>query len=473
MLTWYSYRDVRRSVKSSAYSVMNLPPKNESVLKSITLLSNDTIGERMAGPAIRCLEMARQLSSIFRVTVVGHGVLPVGDVWGFDLVQPSKAVVRKLSEDSDVFIIQGDALTVYPFLANCRAMVIADMYCPISLEFQQSGHTLPLEQRLLIGDMVSDTTNQQLSFADRFMCASERQRDLWLGAMMTLGRVNAVRFPDSKTTSMDEVAAIVPFGFPDVWPVPAKGFLRKKFGISPDAFVMLWGGGVYEWFDPLSIIRAVAAVAKQGMDVHLVFMGVKHPNENITEHDMVGLAVALAQELEVFDSHVHFNFGWVSYYERVNFLSDADVGVSAHFDTLETRYSFRTRILDYLWASLPMVLTRGDFFAEDVSRYAMGRVMDYKDVVGWQSVLTELYHDREQLSCYKKNINTYRDQYKWSEVVKPLVSLCQNATVSPDRQYMRQRFASGGKLSLWRRVRYAYSNGGLRYIISALLRRLT
>ncbi|MBA2476756.1 MAG: hypothetical protein H0V40_12485, partial [Actinobacteria bacterium] len=36
------------------------------------------------------------------------------------------------------------------------------------------------------------------------------------------------------------------------------------------------------------------------------------------------------------------------------------VAVSAHFDDVETRFAFRTRLLDCLWAGLPVVTTRGD-----------------------------------------------------------------------------------------------------------------
>jgi hypothetical protein len=39
------------------------------------------------------------------------------------------------------------------------------------------------------------------------------------------------------------------------------------------------------------------------------------------------------------------------------------VGVSTHRDHLETRLSFRTRMLDYIWAGLPIVCTDGDHFA--------------------------------------------------------------------------------------------------------------
>ena len=38
------------------------------------------------------------------------------------------------------------------------------------------------------------------------------------------------------------------------------------------------------------------------------------------------------------------------YDERADYLLDADVGVSTHFPHIETEFSFRTRILDYLWA---------------------------------------------------------------------------------------------------------------------------
>ncbi len=50
-----------------------------------------------------------------------------------------------------------------------------------------------------------------------------------------------------------------------------------------------------------------------------------------------------------------FNDGWVEYAQRQNFLLEATLGVTTHFDSAETRFSFRTRALDYLWAALPVV----------------------------------------------------------------------------------------------------------------------
>jgi hypothetical protein len=49
---------------------------------------------------------------------------------------------------------------------------------------------------------------------------------------------------------------------------------------------------------------------------------------------------------------VVFHEQWVPYDERVDWLTDADIGVSLHRHHLETELSFRTRVLDYLWAGL-------------------------------------------------------------------------------------------------------------------------
>ena len=74
---------------------------------------------------------------------------------------------------------------------------------------------------------------------------------------------------------------------------------------------------------------------------------------------MARLAVARAEELGLRDRVVFFNEGWVPYEQRGAYLLEADLGVSAHFDDLESRFAFRTRLLDCFWAGLPVVTTVG------------------------------------------------------------------------------------------------------------------
>ena len=50
-----------------------------------------------------------------------------------------------------------------------------------------------------------------------------------------------------------------------------------------------------------------------------------------------------------------------------------------HLDHIETRYSFRSRVLDYLWAGLPMVLTAGDVLADEVAEAGLGVTVPAQD----------------------------------------------------------------------------------------------
>src|SRR5207237_1289819 len=156
-------------------------------------------------------------------------------------------------------------------------------------------------------------------------------------------------------------------GVPPEPPPHTRPVLKGVYpGIGEDDKVILWGGGIWEWFDPLTLIQAVDRIRQTRPEVKLFFMGVKHPNPLVPEMEMTARAIALARELGLEGSAIFFN-DWVPYEERGSYLLEADVGVSLHFDHLETRYSFRTRVLDYIWAGLPVVCTAGDAVGEMVA----------------------------------------------------------------------------------------------------------
>ncbi len=62
-----------------------------------------------------------------------------------------------------------------------------------------------------------------------------------------------------------------------------------------------------------------------------------------------------------------------AYEQRADWLLEADCVLSAHADHLETRFAFRTRLLDAIWAGLPIVCTGGDDLAEQVERDGSAR----------------------------------------------------------------------------------------------------
>ena len=130
-------------------------------------------------------------------------------------------------------------------------------------------------------------------------------------------------------------------------------------------------------------------------DVRLYFLGMKHPNPGVPAMTIAFQTQELSRELGLTGTHVFFNEGWVPYGERADYLLDADVGVSTHFQHIETAFSFRTRILDYLWASLPIVATDGDTFGPLIREHGLGRVVPPQDVEALELALEEMLYDEQ------------------------------------------------------------------------------
>jgi len=167
--------------------------------------------------------------------------------------------------------------------------------------------------------------------------------------------------------------------------------------------------------------------------VRLFFMGVKHPNSDVPEMSAVSEARLLANQLGVNNKNVFFNETWVPYEERQNYLLEADVGVSTHFAHVETKFSFRTRILDYLWAGLPIVSTEGDSFGDLVGTENLGASIPERDEQAIVDALEMLLFNDDAYVTAKANVMRVREQFTWERALKPLVDFCEAPMIAADR----------------------------------------
>jgi len=143
---------------------------------------------------------------------------------------------------------------------------------------------------------------------------------------------------------------------------------------------MVWNGGLWDWLDPLTVIHALALLRKDDPRWHLAFLGTGRPS-SAPDMTMSKRVVALATELGLRDA-VYFRPGWTPYDERGSVLLECDVGVSAHARTLETRFAYRSRILDFVWAGLPVLTVEGDEWAARVAAEGLGEVVPPVDAPG-------------------------------------------------------------------------------------------
>ncbi|MFQ5460857.1 MAG: glycosyltransferase, partial [Anaerolineae bacterium] len=302
--------------------------------------------------------------------------------------------------------------------------LVMDMYDPFVLENLPGRAHRSTAARLRHHAADVAALAAQLDAGDLFLCASEEQRDLWLGALAARGRVNPTTY--AQDPSLRALIDVVPFGLPAKPPEESEGPVLKGAvdGIGPRDRVVLWGGGIWNWFDPLTLIRAVGRLADAEGRLRLFFLGTRSPNPNVPPAPMVASARDLARELGLLGTVVHFNEGWVPYAARGAYLSEADIGASCHLPYVEARFAYRTRLLDYIWAGLPMLVTAGDALADLVDRRGLGETVPPQDVAATAAALGRLLatlDDRAARTEMAARFEAVRPGLTWDRAVTPLV----------------------------------------------------
>lgn len=397
-------------------------------MANILIYSSNVIGKAMAGPAIRSWEFAKALSRTHHVVLVAPNS-PDCEGEGFLLMTQDDPHFALHFKEAHLLITQQLKISL-AFQAKQRGIkIIIDAYDPIPLEFLERYKHSPLKTREVLQNSSINTLIFGFQFADAILCASEKQRDLWIGFLLGQKLLTPQHY--DQDNSLRHFIDVVPFGLSSTAPKKTGPGLREHYGFNSTDKIVLWGGGIWNWFDPLSLIQAMKILSQTRQNIKLVFMGIKNPDPTVPEMAMCGGAIQLAKELDLFDKSVFFNHGWIPYSERHNDLLDAAIGVSIHFDHLETRYSFRTRMLDYIWTELPIVATKGDSFAELIEQHNLGSVVPYQDPEAIAQAILSLLDDQQKVDEIKANLREIRTQFYWDTVLKPVESMIQRLIQKP------------------------------------------
>jgi len=390
--------------------------------RRIVVATGDTLAARMAGPAIRAVAMAEVLAAEHDVELVTLGRCSYTSP-RFRCRAVTGRELKALERWSDVMVFQGLVMSSFPWIRHSDKILVADIYNPFHLEQLEQGKDGGEAQRAQVVRECVEALNDQLSRGDFFLCASEKQRDFWLGQLGSLGRINPANYDVDET--LRALIAVAPFGVPDRPPIHTRQALKGVVpGIGADDTVILWGGGIYNWFDPLTLIHAVDRLRTRRPDVRLFFLGLRHPNPDVPEMRMAAAAQSLSDALGLTGKHVFFNEEWVAYEDRQNYLLEADVGVSTHLTHIETTFSFRTRILDCIWAGLPIVATAGDTFAGLIEGDGLGLTIPAGDVAALEEALFRMLDDDGFRARCRANLDRVVADYAWTKVLAPVVEFC-------------------------------------------------
>lgn len=385
----------------------------------VLVISQMQVEERMRGVAIRSYEVARVLTGLGEVVLAAPtGGMPPPMPEGVTLVTYERerpGALRDCIDAADVVFAQPQPAVVMRWLSRSRARLIFDLYDPEVLENLAvfAGRRSRLDAVWLA--LTLDRLASALHIGHHFVCASNSQRDLWLGAMLAERVVSLERY--QADPSFRSVLAVVPFGLdrnPPSWR-EGEGIRARFPTIDRDAEIVLWNGGIWKWLDPILPIVAIDELRARRERVQLVFMG--GGSRDSTE----SAARAEASSRGMLGACVHFNDDWVPYDERASWLLEADCAVAAQDELLEARFAFRTRLLDCFWSGLPVVTTRGDDLARRVEDEDLGAVCDPGDAAGLaRSIESVLTRGKD---AFAPQLARVAREFEWESVCAPLLAL--------------------------------------------------
>lgn len=423
---------------------------------SVLVVAPEPLGPGAIGPARRAAKLAEAVGQECPVTLAapGRSEFPPGPFRTLATGAVEDPRLARAFAEHEVAVVQAlpSPRQLLTAIRRCRHLVV-DLIAPLVFEAAEAPGHRPHERSATARWRARQLVDH-LRAADLVLCTNERQRDLYLGAALAAGD-----HPPSA-----ERIAVVPHGIDPVPPRPGSRPLRDAGTVRPGDRLAVWGGGLWGWLDPLTPVRAVERLRERRPDLRLALVGTGRgggPGTGAGDD-----AIAYARDRGLDGEAVIFVHGWLDRSTYLDHLLEADVGVSAHPDTLEARYGTRTRMLDYLWAGLPIACTRGDAMADFVERNGLGSAAPPGDVDGFADALDAALSGGLGEDARRRAIAPLL----WPNAARPLVDYCRDPRGLPPRP--RARAAAGALLHYGVFVDSIYRDAGIRGVAGAALRRM-
>ncbi len=203
--------------------------------------------------------------------------------------------------------------------------------------------------------------HETLRCGDIFSACGEPQEHALAGQLGFAGRLNA------KTFGYRFVHAIAPGAPPVTDPGSRSRLFLAQFGISENDFVVLWCGGYNTWTDVRTLFGGLETAIAANLRIHFVSVGAStFGDRNSTYAELVQLVNGSR-----YSDHFHL-LGWRPWQEMSLFYREADIGINIDSYHYEMVYGTRTRLVEMMAYSLPVLTTLGCALSYQIERKGAG-----------------------------------------------------------------------------------------------------
>jgi len=307
------------------------------------------------GPAVRLLEMARRASDAGLCTTIAMDHVQL-DEEGISTAHLDRRILPRIRP--------GDALVVSPHLPWPVLFPLLRSRIPFDVDSHGLGAAEGMETdtglpgwRLFQGRRRSALRMRLLLHRCHRIYLSIPEQTAFLGgSLFRESTANDIRL----ASRLPEKVVYAPMGASER-PFPDES---SPYGFLGDRPVLLWGGGIWSWFDIPTLLRAFAHLSSRGHPAALYFLAGANPSGLSSQDSPFQRAKGMASQMGLLDSSVFFHPSSVSPEQLPRYLGACRAGILSNPPRLEALLSWRTRLLDLLWAGKPAVVSGSDPLTE-------------------------------------------------------------------------------------------------------------
>ena len=223
---------------------------------------------------------------------------------------------------------------------------------PVALWLDFMGQPMP--ERQLLADVFGSDEGLRgqweyvlpsLLGGDRFSVCSDRQRYMLLGELGAAGRLN------HHTARGNLVDVLLPFHLFGVKFHHTRDVLRG-IHVRADDFVVLWSGGYNTWADVVTLYEGLELAMAQHGAIVFVSTGGAIPGHDDRTYERFFRMVEQSPRRNRYKL-----CGWVPTEDVQNYYLESNIALNVDRWSIEGQVGYRTRLLDWILAGLPVVTT--------------------------------------------------------------------------------------------------------------------
>lgn len=257
---------------------------------------------------------------------------------------------------------------------------------------------------------VKEVFNEVIPRGDFILYANDAQEKFYTGILASLGSINQFSYKTNKLIR-------APFGIDKPDPKAKYENPYEEYGSKKGDFTLLWFGGLYPWFDITKVLDTVKNLKKE--KVKLVIVGGNNPQNqhpDFVKHYFNTVEYVNKNKLEDQITFVE----WADFATRRKYYEYADAIISINNEGKENVYSWRTRVMDYVGSTTPLITNGGDPLSDELIEVGAAFKVDDKDPESIQKTISKIVKDRKLIAEASECMKKLQPKYYWENVTKEL-----------------------------------------------------